>query len=71
MSYNREVGRVKAWDGERGVILRGALLPHESRELAFALADVIEGSPAVGDRCTYTPGRDDRALHVRAKGAPC
>lgn len=71
MTHDREVGRVVSWDGERGVIERLAGGSRDTRRLAFTAADVVEGTPEAGHRCTYTPGRGGHAGAVRAKGGPC
>ena len=71
MTHDREAGRVASWDGERGEIARLAQGRGELSRLTFTRADLIEGTPGVGQRCTYTPGREGRALHVRAKGESC
>lgn len=63
----REAGMILSWDGERGEIRRFACSAHEARRLAFAAADVLEGEPAMGNRCTFSPGPDDTAVTVRAK----
>lgn len=57
---------IAAWDGQTGEIARLAQGRGELSRLTFTRADLIEGAPAAGQRCTYTPGREARALHVRA-----
>lgn len=63
----REVGHVVAWDGEAGTITPVMHAAGQSRRLAFTAADVIEGVPAIGNRCTFTPVPGSAAVDVRAK----